>query len=137
MKLNIAIPMWASPWRQILLSFRMRLPIIINEVDSNADVCIDMHFCNLGARAPNFQILKKMVLKSFKTNCNSSLHVHIMLIHTGVSFHEKMRLYVKMTKCLNETIMFGFVLFIGIGTSIFSFLCRAHTIVFFQIFLKL
>jgi hypothetical protein len=46
-----------------------------------------------------------MLFKSFKKMWSKILHVHIMLILTRVSFHEKIPLCVaciKMTKCPNE-----------------------------------
>jgi hypothetical protein len=66
----------------------------------------------------------KMLFKSFKKYWNNFLHLHIMLILTHVSFYGNIQLYVaytKITKYPNDTIMFGFILFTRIWTSILSF----------------
>jgi hypothetical protein len=69
---------------------------------------------NLGAHAPFcFNIRNRNICK-FERKIEIFFHVHIVLILTCVSFHEKVRLYVaytKITKCLNNTIMIGFVMF--------------------------
>jgi hypothetical protein len=69
---------------------------------------------NMGACAPVFSNIGKMIFENFKKIELFFFHVHIMLILACVSFHGKNLLYVaytKMTKYPNNTIMIGCAMF--------------------------